>query len=151
MAVRNPRPRSELARIFAHPAHLGGSDGIFIGAHPHPRAAGSFARYLREYVRELGTWTWVDAVEHLSAHAVRRFGLGRRGAVERGAVADLVLVDPDAVADRATYEHPRGLAIGIDDVFVAGTAVLADGIPTGASPGRGLRRASEPPTSRDPG
>jgi N-acyl-D-amino-acid deacylase len=149
MAVRHPRPSTELARIFAHPAHMGGSDGIAIGAHPHPRAAGTFARYLREYVRELGTWTWADAVEHLSAHAVRRFGLGRRGVVERGAVADLVLVDPRTVADTATYEHPRALATGIDDVFVAGMPVLAAGALTGARPGRGLRR--EPSTPSIPG
>lgn len=142
MAVRNPRPSTELARIFAHPGHTGGSDGIFVGQHPHPRAAGTFARYLREFVRELGAWTWADAAEHLSALPARRFGLGRRGAVAPGAVADLILVDPVGVADTATYERPRGLAIGIDDVLVGGVAVLRGGEPTGARPGRGLRRAS---------
>lgn len=142
MAVRSPRPSTELARIFAHPAHTGGSDGIFIGAHPHPRAAGTFARYLREFVRELGTWSWADAVHHLSALPARRFGLGRRGAVEVGAVADLVLVDPDAVADAATYENPTARAVGIDDVFVAGVRVLTGGALTGALPGRGLRRST---------
>lgn len=142
MAVRHPRPRTELARIFAHPGHIGGSDGIFIGAHPHPRAAGTFARFLREYVRELGTWSWADAAHHLSALPVRRFGLGRRGAVTPGALADLVLVDPEAVADTATYEEPTSMAVGIDDVFVAGVPVLADGAPTGARPGRGLRRTA---------
>ena len=140
MAVRNPRPATELARIFAHPGHIGGSDGIWVGAHPHPRAAGSFARYLREFVRELGAWTWADAVHHLSALPARTFGLGRRGVIEAGAVADVVLVDPETVTDRATYEQPRTLAVGIDDVFVAGVQVLAAGELTGALPGRGLRR-----------
>lgn len=140
MAVRSPRPAAELARIFTHPGHIGGSDGIFVGAHPHPRAAGSFARYLREFVRELGTWTWADAVHHLSALPARRFALGHRGTIERGAVADLLLVDPDTVADGATYEQPRTLAVGIDDVLIAGVAVLAGGELTGALPGRGLRR-----------
>lgn len=143
MAVRNARPATELARIFAHPGHTGGSDGIFIGAHPHPRAAGSFARYLREYVGELGTWSWADSVHHLSALPARRFGLGRRGAVAPGAVADLVVVDPATVTDRATYEDPRRPATGIDDVFVAGVPVLSGGELTGALPGRGLRRAAE--------
>ena len=140
MAVRNPRPASELARIFAHPGHIGGSDGIFVGAHPHPRAAGSFARYLREFVRELGAWTWADAVHHLSAQPARRFALGRRGVIEPGAVADVLLVDPETVADGATYEQPRTLATGIDDVFVAGVQVLAGGELTGQLPGRGVRR-----------
>lgn len=143
MAVRNARPATELARIFAHPGHTGGSDGIFIGAHPHPRAAGSFARYLREYVRELGTWSWSDAVHHLSALPARRFGLGRRGTVAPGAVADLVVVDPETVTDRATYQDPRRLATGIDDVYVAGVPVVSGGELTGALPGRGLRRAAE--------
>jgi N-acyl-D-amino-acid deacylase len=140
MAVRNPRPATELARIFAHPRHMAGSDGIFVGVHPHPRASGTFARYVREYVRELGTWSWPDAVRHLSALPAERFALGRRGTVAAGAVADLAVVDPDAVADTATYENPRRDAVGIDDVFVAGVPVLADGELTGELPGRGLRR-----------
>lgn len=143
MAVRSPRSGAELARIFAHPAHMGGSDGIFIGAHPHPRAAGSFSLFLREYVRERSTWTWADAVHHLSTLPARRFGLGRRGVVEAGAVADLIVVDPATVADTATYENPRGRGVGIDDVFVAGIRVLADGELTGALPGRGLRRSPQ--------
>lgn len=143
MAVRSPRSGAELARIFRHPGHMGGSDGIFIGAHPHPRAAGSFSLFLREYVRERASWTWSDAVHHLSTLPARRFGLGRRGAVMAGAVADLVIVDPATVADTATYENPRGRGVGIDDVFVGGIRVLADGRLTGALPGRGLRRSPQ--------
>ncbi|MCL2516266.1 MAG: amidohydrolase family protein [Microbacteriaceae bacterium] len=141
MAVRHERPLAELARILAHPAHVGGSDGIFIGAHPHPRARGTFARYLRELVRETRAWTWPDAAHHLSAAPAARFGLGRRGRVGPGWVADLVVVDPERVADRATYEAPLQDAVGIDDVLVAGQPVLAGGELTGAPVGRGLRRA----------
>lgn len=140
MAVRHERTTEELARVFAQPGHMGGSDGIFVGAHPHPRARGTFARYLREYVRERGTWSWADAVHHLSALPVERFGLGARGVVRIGAVADLAVVDPDAVADTATYDQPLREAIGVDDVLVAGVPVLAGGALTGALPGRGLRR-----------
>jgi N-acyl-D-amino-acid deacylase len=140
MAVAHERPASELARIFAHPTHVAGSDGIFIGAHPHPRARGTFGCYLREYVRELGTWSWADAARHLSRTAVERFGLGRRGVVETGAVADLIVIDPRTVADRATYEQPLRESVGIDDVLVAGIPVLAGGELTAALPGRGLRR-----------
>lgn len=140
MAVAHERPASELAKIFAHPSHVAGSDGIFIGAHPHPRARGTFSCYLREYVRELGTWNWGDAARHLSRTTADRFSLGRRGVVEPGAVADLVVVDPRIVADRATYAEPLREAIGIDDVLVAGVPVLAGGELTAALPGRGLRR-----------
>ncbi|WP_166997062.1 N-acyl-D-amino-acid deacylase family protein [Paramicrobacterium fandaimingii] len=141
MAVRYDRPVSELAQIFAHPAHMGGSDGIFVGAHPHPRARGTFARYLREYVRETRTWSWPDAASHLSAAPAERFSLGRRGRVEPGWVADLIVVDPETVSDTATYEHPLGEAVGIDDVLVAGVPVLRAGELQESLPGRGLRRS----------
>jgi N-acyl-D-amino-acid deacylase len=140
MSVPHERPVAELARIFSHPGHMGGSDGIFIGAHPHPRARGTFARYLREYVRETKSWSWSDAVRHLSTAPAARFGLGRRGRVAPGWVADLIVVDPRTVADTATYADPLGDAIGIDDVLVAGELVLADGELVDSAPGRGLRR-----------
>ncbi|NOW01105.1 N-acyl-D-amino-acid deacylase family protein [Isoptericola chiayiensis] len=137
-----------------HPAHLGGSDAIYqpVGAgacagRPHPRGWGAFARFLAEHVRTGGDWTWHDAVEHLSARAARRFGLADRGSLEAGSVADVVLVDPLAVADRATYDRPRTPAVGIDDVLVAGVPVLTHGELTGRRPGRGLRpsvRAGHP-------
>jgi N-acyl-D-amino-acid deacylase len=149
MAVRHARPLAELARIFAHPAHMGGSDGIFIGAHPHPRARGTFARFLRSFVLETGTWSWSDAARHLSAAPAARFGLGRRGRVEAGWVADLAVVDPLLVADRATYERPLEEAVGIDDVIVGGRLALARGQLVGAREqgdalaGRGLAHVAE--------
>src|SRR5699024_4040578 len=68
-----------------------------------------------------------------------------RGVVAAGSLADLVLVDPAAVADRATYEDPLALATGIEDVLVSGRHVLAGGRLTGEMPGRGLRIAPRPP------
>jgi N-acyl-D-amino-acid deacylase len=139
MAVRHERSDADLAQIFSHPGHMGGSDGIFIGAHPHPRARGTFARYLRQFVRETPTWSWPEAAGHLSAAPAARFGLGRRGRVAPGWIADLIVVDPQTVADRASYEQPLGDAVGIDDVVVAGVPVLADGKLSDSKPGRGLR------------
>lgn len=140
MAVPYDRTVADLARIFAHPAHMGGSDGIFIGRHPHPRARGTFSRFLREYVRETSTWSWSDAVFHLSTAPAKRFGLGRRGRVAPEWSADVIVVDPERVADRATYDRPLEEACGIDDVFVAGAPVLAGGRMTRHLPGQGLRR-----------
>lgn len=146
-----PTATAQSVRVLAgHRAHLGGSDAIYqpVGAHagdgrPHPRGWGAFARFLAEQVRTTGDWSWHDAAEHLSARAARRFGLAGRGRVAPGACADLVLVDPATVTDRATYDAPRTPAVGIDDVLVAGVPVLAAGELTGARPGRGLR-----PTAR---
>ena len=125
--------------LLRHPAQMGGSDAIYQGGRPHPRGWGAFARFLAEHVRELGDWTWHDAEKHLSTAAAERFGFTDRGRLVPGAKADVVLVDPAAVQDVATYEDPRRPAAGIDDVLVAGVPVLAGGLPTGATPGRALR------------
>ncbi|MDQ0574529.1 N-acyl-D-amino-acid deacylase family protein [Agromyces albus] len=146
MAVRNERSPAELASILAHPRALGGSDGIFVGAHPHPRARGTFARYLGDLVRERGALSWPEAAALCSTRAVDRFGLGRRGRIRPGWIADVVLVDPDRVADTASYESPLGLSRGIDDAFVAGVPVLAGGALSGATPGRGIRRSPALPS-----
>ncbi|MGP9538321.1 N-acyl-D-amino-acid deacylase family protein [Brachybacterium sp. AOP43-C2-M15] len=148
MAVRDERRVEDLGRLIAHPRHVGGSDGIFVGAHPHPRARGTFASYLGTYVREHGFLDWPAAIDHLSTAPARRFRLGARGRLVPGAVADMVLVDPDTVRDTATYADPHGLAVGIDDVVVGGRAVLADGRLTGEHPGGGLR--ADPPAGDRP-
>lgn len=113
--------------ILRHPAHTGGSDGIYVGGHPHPRGYGAFARMLGHHVRETGDWTLEQAAVHLSSHPARRFGLEGRGLVRPGQVADLVVLDAGAVADLATYAAPRTPATGIGDVLVSGVPALAGG------------------------
>ncbi|MFG1942163.1 amidohydrolase family protein [Nonomuraea sp. NPDC048826] len=137
-----PAGEESVRRVLRHPSHTGGSDGIYVGGHPHPRGFGAFARFLGRHVRELGDWTWEQAAVHLSSHPARRFGLADRGLLRPGSVADVVVFDPLTVADRATYDAPRTLAAGVDDVLVSGERVLAAGEPTGATPGRALRPRS---------
>jgi N-acyl-D-amino-acid deacylase len=142
MTVRNQRPYDELAELFTHPSHIAGSDGIYVGAHPHPRAWGTFAKFLRLFTRERGDFSWPEAAVHLSGHAAERFGLSDRGRLWPGYVADLVVVDPSTACDISTYDVPRADAVGIDDVWVAGQQVLADGSLTGVLSGQGLRRSA---------
>ncbi|GAB0107696.1 amidohydrolase family protein [Nocardia sp. JMUB6875] len=134
-----PDTEDSLRELLRHSAHMGGSDGIYVGGRPHPRGYGTFARLLRRYVRELSDWTWEQAVEHLAARPARRFRLRDRGTIARGQAADLAVIDPATVCDHATYAHPRLLATGIDDVIVAGVPVLANGRLTGQLPGTTLR------------
>ncbi|MFC4011401.1 amidohydrolase family protein [Nonomuraea purpurea] len=134
-----PEGEQSVRRMLRHPSQTGGSDGIYVGGHPHPRGFGAFARFLGQHVRELRDWTWEQAVVHLASHPARRFGLADRGLVRRGFAADLVVFDPAVVGDRATYASPRTLAEGVDDVIVSGVRVLAGGELTGATPGRALR------------
>jgi N-acyl-D-amino-acid deacylase len=125
--------------IMRYPRHLVGSDGLLVGAKPHPRAWGTFPRYLGHYVRELGILTLEECVARMTARAAARLGLADRGLVRPGYAADLVAFDPATVADRASYDDPRQPAEGIPYVYVNGVAVIADSRPTGALPGRALR------------
>jgi N-acyl-D-amino-acid deacylase len=134
------RTEADVRAILRHPAHMAGSDGIFRGGFPHPRGWGAFARYLGYHTRQLGDYSWPEAVTHLAAHAARRFRLTDRGLIRPGFVADIAVFDPGTVIDRSTYAAGRTLAEGVDHVLVNGTPVLVDGEPTGATPGRALRR-----------
>ena len=129
--------------IMRHPRHAGGSDGILIGARPHPRGRGTFPRYLGHYVRELGILTLEEAVKHLSGTPAQRLGLHRgdapRGVIRQGATADLVLFDPRTIDAGATFEEPFAAPRGIVEVLVGGVPVVLGDEITGSTPGRALR------------
>jgi N-acyl-D-amino-acid deacylase len=125
--------------IMRHPTHTGGSDGLLVGERPHPRAWGTFPRYLAHYVRELGVLGLEECVAHLTGRAARRLRLTDRGLVREGYAADLVLFDPDTVADTATFDEPRQAAAGIPYVLVNGVPVIEDGRHTGALAGHSIR------------
>lgn len=129
--------------IMRHPTHCGGSDAILIGDRPHPRAWGTFPRYLGHYTRDLGVLDLVDCVHHLTGRPAARLRLRQRGLVREGYAADLVVFDPDTVRDEATFEDPRRQPTGIDWVFVNGEPVMAEGTRTEALAGRALRRTTE--------
>jgi N-acyl-D-amino-acid deacylase len=113
-------------------------DGVFLKSNPHPRAYGNFARVLGKYVREEKLLSLSDAVRRLSALPATNLGLDHRGFIKPGMFADIVVFDPQTVADRATFAQPHQYAIGVRDVFVNGVQVLSDGEHTGAKPGRAL-------------
>jgi N-acyl-D-amino-acid deacylase len=135
------RTDADVRAILRHPCHMAGSDGIFRGGFPHPRGWGAFARYLGRHTRELGDYDWSSAVVHLASHAARRYRLAGRGLIKVGYAADLAIFDPATVNDRSTYADGRRLAEGVKHVVVNGVLALRDGEPTGATPGRALRRA----------
>jgi dihydroorotase/N-acyl-D-amino-acid deacylase len=115
-------------------------DGPLSTDQPHPRAFGTFPRALCRYSRELGVFPLEEAVRRMTSLPAERAGLADRGIVEVGRFADLVVFDPATVCDTATFEAPKRLAVGVEHVIVNGVPVLRNGEPTGALPGRGLRR-----------
>lgn len=127
--------------IMAHPHHMGGSDAILVGERPHPRAWGTFPRYLGHYVREEQLLGLEDCINHLTGRPAQRLGLTDRGTIAEGNAADLVLFDPATVRDTATFENPKQQAAGISHVMVNGTLAIDDGAPTGSLAGHALRKA----------
>ena len=130
----------DVRRILAWPGTTIGSDSIPTEEHPHPRLWGAFPRLLGRYARELGLFPMEEAVRRMTSLPAGRFGLRDRGVVREGAYADLVVLDEARVADRSTFEAPVAPAAGIEFVLVNGVAVWRQGVPTGARPGRALRR-----------
>jgi N-acyl-D-amino-acid deacylase len=113
-------------------------EGILGKEHPHPRAYGTFPRILRQFVRDQHLITLPDAIRKFTALAAQRKHLSDRGVIKRGMWADIVVFDPDSITDKATYENPNQLSVGMRYVLVNGVPVIADGKMTGALPGKVL-------------
>lgn len=128
------RFEQDVLELLARPCYMVGSDAIHVGAYPHPRAWGAFARLLR-LARE-HRFSLETIIERMTDLPCRRFRLTDRGRLQEGYFADMVLFDPNTVTDNATVEQPRVQASGIRDVWVNGSAALRGGVPTGVLAGR---------------
>jgi N-acyl-D-amino-acid deacylase len=125
--------------IMRHRVHMAGSDGLLVGARPHPRAWGTFPRYLSRYSRELGIFGLEECVNHLTGRPAARLGLRDRGLVREGFAADLVLFDAATIHDEATPEQPTLPPTGIRTVLVNGEFAVDEGERTPSRSGRALR------------
>jgi N-acyl-D-amino-acid deacylase len=114
-------------------------EGIFLGSGAHPRAYGTYPRILGKYVRDEKLMTLQEAVRKMSALPAETLRIERRGRLQTGYFADIVVFDPAKVRDLATFEKPHQYATGIVHVLVNGVQVLRDGEHTGAKPGRVVR------------
>jgi dihydroorotase/N-acyl-D-amino-acid deacylase len=113
--------------------------GLLGQHHPHPRAYGTFPRVIRKYVREDRLLSLEEAIRKMTALPAQKMRLADRGVLKAGMWADLVVFDPAALTDKATFAEPNQLSTGMDYVFVNGEPVIAAGRATGARPGRILR------------
>jgi N-acyl-D-amino-acid deacylase len=132
--------------IARHPWIAVGSDGSSLSAHgmlavgkPHPRSYGTNPRYLARFVRQRGLVALPEAVRKMTLLPATRLGLTRRGRIAPGFAADLVVFDPETVADTATFEMPHSYPIGIPHVAVNGVLVIENGDFTGQTPGKVVR------------
>ena len=117
----------------------GGVDPEVASGLTHPRAYGTFPRILGKYVREEGVLPLEDAIRKMTSAVATRLSIEGRGFVKEGMYADLTIFDPDRVGDRATFDEPHQLSVGIEYVLVNGVPVVRNGLHTGATPGRVVR------------
>ncbi|MGL4635781.1 MAG: N-acyl-D-amino-acid deacylase family protein [Beijerinckiaceae bacterium] len=139
---------NDLRRVMAHPCCMIGSDGVPAHRHPHPRLWGTFPRVLGRYVREERVLTLEQAVHRMTGLPANVFALRDRGIIRAGAMADIVVFDPQTIADAATYSVPVQASKGISHVLVNGVSVLIDGVARHAPAGRVLKRSSRRKSAR---
>jgi len=140
MSEENVKKQIQLPWVsFCSDAGSMAPEGVFLRSSTHPRAYGNFARLLGKYVRAEKVIPLEEAIRRLTALPAENLKLDRRGKLEKGYAADIVVFDPATVSDHATYEQPRQYATGIIHVLVNGVQVLKDGEHTGAKPGQVVR------------
>jgi N-acyl-D-amino-acid deacylase len=124
---------------FGSDAGAPAAEGVFLESSRHPRTYGNFARLLGKYVREEKVISLQEAIRRMTSLPAGNIGAFERGELRQGFYADIVVFDPDHIADHATFEEPHQYATGMRHVFVNGEQVLRDGKHTGAKPGRVVR------------
>lgn len=129
----------------ADPLTMIASDGILHDGIGHPRVAGTFARVLGRYVRELRTLTLMEALRKMTIEPARRMehrvpAMASKGRLQVGADGDIVLFDPATIIDGATYREPTLAPRGLRDVVVNGVIVVRNGaVRSEVFPGRAIR------------
>lgn len=129
---------ADLQRIMADENAVVGTDGLVKDLHTpsHPRGFASFPKAIRYFVREKNLFTLEEMIRKMTSLPAERFGIRGKGAILNGYDADLLLIDPERIADKADYTNGLALCDGIERVMVAGVTVYRDQQLTGAAPGR---------------
>jgi N-acyl-D-glutamate deacylase len=116
------------------------------GLNSHPRSAGCYCRFMRMWVRERGVISWMDAIRKASLNPAQIMGkatpmMQKKGRIQVGADADVIVFDPATVTERATFKESCQTSAGMKHVLVNGTFLIRDEqLDTEAFPGRPVRR-----------
>jgi len=142
MSEENVKKQIQLPYMsFGSDAGALAAEGVFLKSNTHPRAYGNFARLLGKYVRDEQVISLQEAIRKLTALPADNLKIERRGRLEPGYYADVVVFNPETIQDHATFEFPHQYATGVQHVFVNGRQVVRDGEHTGATPGRFVKGA----------
>ena len=129
----------DIERALVSPLVMIGSDGVRTDGLGHPRASGTFPRFISDYIRP-GKVTLLDGVRKMTTMAADRLHLSNKGNFITGSDADVVVFDLDKTEDKATYENGQIPPTGIEQVFIGGQRALKDGIVVNKRLGRAVRR-----------
>jgi N-acyl-D-aspartate/D-glutamate deacylase len=146
LVIIHTNPPELVDAVMLHPLTMVASDGFVAKGKGHPRSAGTYSKMLARYVRQQGSLSLMDAIRKSSLMPAHRLESAsaearRKGRLQEGADADVVVFDPLRVEDRASYEKPAEPSVGFKAVLVGGTPVVEDGkIVAGVFPGKALVR-----------
>lgn len=135
----------DLAEQLRHPLFSCGVDAYSdtaeraAGVAPTPLSFRGHVEYLSVHCRQRRTLRLEELVEKMTSAPAARCGLDRRGRLEAGYFADVVVFDPEEVASSSSFERPVSFPVGISHVLVNGTLVVDGGRHTGRRPGQVLR------------
>ena len=146
-AIFHSMNEDNLRQLYRLPWVMVGSDssarslaGPSAQGKPHPRAFGTFPRFLKRYTIEEGLMGMEEAIRKMTSLPAATFGLSERGLIKEGFAADIVVFDPARVTDTATFEEPFQKALGVEHLLVNGVAAISGGTLTGRRAGRVLRK-----------
>ena len=135
VAITRTLARDQM-ELLARPDYMVGSDQIPVGGLPHPRAYGTFPRFLGRLRRQMPDVMSLETmIQRMTDNPARRFGLTDRGRVKDGYFADIVVFDPDTIIDTATFEDPKHHPAGVSYVLVNGQVAVDDEECTGVMAG----------------
>jgi N-acyl-D-amino-acid deacylase len=130
----------DVRTVMRHPATMIGTDGIWSHGKPHPRIYGTYPRILGTYVREQGLLSLEEAVRKMTSFPAQKFGLWRKGIVREGLDADLVIFDPDTIAERSTFQEPHQYPAGLPYVILNGQVAVDQDRYTGKLAGQVVKK-----------
>lgn len=142
MTICHVMNQPEIDKAYLHESVMLGSDGTLSSGQGHPRAAGAFPRFLAKYVGS-GALTVTQAIEKMTALPARQLGLDNKGHLAVGADGDVVIFDPAAIRDNATFAQPLLAPTGIETVIVNGIPALHQGEILSHTAGRSIRKIKE--------
>jgi N-acyl-D-amino-acid deacylase len=144
LAIYHEMDEQDVINILKYPHSMIETDGDLVNPKksifPHPRSYGSFPRVIARYVREMKVLSLEEAIRKMTSMPANQIKQYKRGRLQEGAYADIVVFDLDKIQDRATYTDSKRYAEGIEQMLVNGVFVIRNSELTNSTPGRWLRK-----------